>query len=53
MTFTTSSRRAARLGVIHNVERDMIEGVLDLADNPVPIIVTPRPHVQWADLNRP
>jgi putative hemolysin len=41
----------ARLGVIHAVERDMIEGVLDLADSPVRAIMTPRPHVQWVDLN--
>src|SRR5664280_1493120 len=41
----------ARLGVIHTVERDMIEGVLDLADSPVRTIMTPRPHVQWVDLN--
>ncbi len=43
----------ARLGVIHNVERDMIEGVLDLADSPVRTIMTPRPRVQWVDLNSP
>ncbi len=43
----------ARLGVIHAVERDMIEGVLDLADSPVRTIMTPRPHVQWVDLNSP
>jgi CBS domain containing-hemolysin-like protein len=42
-----------RLGVIHSVERDMIEGVLDLADGPVRSIMTPRPHVQWVDLNSP
>ena len=41
----------ARVGVIHSVERDMIEGVLDLADSPVRSIMTPRPHVQWVDLN--
>jgi putative hemolysin len=41
----------ARLGVIHAVERDMIEDVLDLADSPVRTIMTPRPHVQWVDLN--
>ncbi|HUL87283.1 MAG TPA: hemolysin family protein [Pseudolabrys sp.] len=41
----------ARLGVIHAVERDMIEGVLDLADSPVRTIMTPRPRVQWVDLN--
>jgi putative hemolysin len=43
----------ARLGVLHAVERDMIEGVLDLADNPVRSIMTPRPRVQWVDLGRP
>jgi putative hemolysin len=43
----------ARLGVIHAVERDMIEGVLDLADSPVRTIMTPRPHVIWVDLNGP
>jgi CBS domain containing-hemolysin-like protein len=41
------------LGVIHAVERDMIEGVLDLADSPVRTIMTPRPHVIWVDLNGP
>ena len=41
----------ARLGVIHTVERDMIEGVLDLADSTVRAIMTPRPRVQWVDLN--
>jgi putative hemolysin len=43
----------ARLGVIHTVERDMIEGVLDLEDSPVRTIMTPRPHVRWVDLNGP
>jgi magnesium and cobalt exporter, CNNM family len=43
----------ARLGVIHAVERDMIEGVLDLADSRVRTIMTPRPHVQWVDLDGP
>jgi putative hemolysin len=43
----------ARLGVIHAVERDMIEGVLDLADSPIRTIMTPRPRVQWVDLDSP
>jgi putative hemolysin len=43
----------ARVGVIHAVERDMIEGVLDLADSPVRTIMTPRPHVLWVDLDGP
>jgi putative hemolysin len=41
----------AKLGIIHHVERDMIEGVLDLADSPVRSIMTPRPHVAWIDVN--
>lgn len=40
--------KGARLGIIHAVERDMIEGVLDLADSPVRAIMTPR-----LDLNGP
>ena len=41
----------ARLGVIHRVEHDMIEGVLDLADSAVRTIMTPRPRIVWVDLN--
>ena len=41
----------ARLGEIHAVERDMIEGDLDLADSTIRTIMTPRPHVQWVDLD--
>jgi putative hemolysin len=40
----------AKLGIIHHIERDMIEGVLDLADSPVRAIMTPRPHVVWVDI---
>jgi putative hemolysin len=43
----------ARLGVIHTVERDMIEGILDLEDSPVRTIMTPRPQVLWIDINGP
>lgn len=43
----------ARLGAIHAVERDMIEGVLDLDDSSVRSILTPRPHVKWMDLGSP
>ena len=43
----------ARVGVIHRVERDMIEGVLDLADRAVRTIMTPRPSVVWVDLDDP
>jgi putative hemolysin len=41
----------AKLGIIHHVERDMIEGVLELADSSVRSIMTPRPHVAWIDIN--
>jgi putative hemolysin len=43
----------AKLGVIHHVERDMIEGVLDLADSPVRSIMTSRPRIAWIDLTDP
>lgn len=41
----------AKLGVIHHVDRDMIEGVLDLADSPVRSIMTPRPQLAWIDID--
>jgi putative hemolysin len=37
----------AETGVIEPVERDMIEGVLRLADRPVRSIMTPRPDTMW------
>jgi len=40
-------------GAIHTTERDMIEGVLDLADRAVRTIMTPRPDVVWIDLEDP
>jgi len=43
----------AKLGVIHHVERDMIEGVLDLADSPVRSIMTPRPQIAWISITEP
>jgi putative hemolysin len=43
----------ARLGVIHRIEHDMIEGVLDLADSAVRTIMTPRPRIVWVDLDDP
>jgi putative hemolysin len=41
----------AKLGVIHHIEHDMSEGVLELADSAVRSIMTPRPHVAWVDIN--
>ena len=38
-------------GAIHATERDMIEGVLDLADRAVRTIMTPRPDILWIDLD--
>ncbi|HET6520833.1 MAG TPA: hemolysin family protein, partial [Geminicoccaceae bacterium] len=36
-------------GVFHAAERDMIDGVLRLADRPVRSVMTPRPDVVWLD----
>lgn len=40
-----------RLGVFVPRERDMIEGVLRLADRTVRALMTPRPEVAWLDLH--
>ncbi|HMR33711.1 MAG TPA: hemolysin family protein [Geminicoccaceae bacterium] len=39
----------AEVGVLHEAERDMIEGVLRLADRPVRAVMTPRVDVVWLD----
>ncbi len=38
-------------GAIDPIEKDMLHGVLALADNPVTSVMTPRPDVYWIDLN--
>jgi putative hemolysin len=43
----------ARTGVFHAAERDMIDGVLRLADRPVRSVMTPRTEVVWIDLDDP
>jgi putative hemolysin len=40
-------------GVFHVTERDMIEGVLRLADRSVRSVMTPRVEVDWIDLDDP
>lgn len=42
---------ATRAGVVHAAEKDMITGVMRLADRPVRAIMTPRPDVIWLDLD--
>jgi putative hemolysin len=42
-----------RSGVFHVAERDMIEGVLRLADRSVRSVMTPRVEVDWIDLDDP
>jgi putative hemolysin len=42
-----------RTGVFHTTERDMIDGVLRLADRSVRSIMTPRVEVVWIDLEDP
>jgi putative hemolysin len=41
----------AASGVLHGVEREMIEGVMWLADRPVRSIMTPRVDVEWLDVD--
>jgi len=43
----------ARTGVFHAAERDMINGVLRLADRSVRSVMTPRTEVVWIDLDDP
>ncbi len=38
-------------GAIAEVEKEMLHGVLGLADNPVTAVMTPRPDVEWIDLD--
>ena len=40
-------------GVFHAAERDMIDGVLRLADRSVRSVMTPRVEVDWVDLDDP
>ena len=46
-------REAERSGVLHKIEREMVEGVLDLENRAVRTIMTPRPDVAWVDLDEP
>ncbi len=43
----------ARTGIFHVAERDMINGVLRLADRSVRSVMTPRVDVIWVDLDDP
>ena len=40
-------------GLIHAVEREMIEGVMDMSDRAVRTIMTTRPEVSWINLDDP
>ena len=46
-------REAEKSGVLHKIEREMVEGVLDLENRTVRTIMTPRPNVAWIDLDQP
>lgn len=46
-------RRAERSGVLHKIEREMVEGVLDLENRAIRTIMTPRPDIVWIDLDGP
>ena len=45
------SPKARAAGVFHAAERDMIDGVMRLADRPVRSIMTPRVEIIWLDLS--
>ncbi len=42
---------ATTAGVVEEVEREMISGVMRLADRPVRMVMTPRPDIVWLDLD--
>jgi putative hemolysin len=44
---------AARTGIVHQAEGDMIGGVMRLADRSVRAVMTPRNEVVWLDLDAP
>jgi putative hemolysin len=41
---------AAETGVVEQAERDMIRGVMRLADRPIQALMTPRVDIRWLDL---
>ncbi len=46
-------KEGERSGLLHPDEREMVEGVLDLADRAVRTIMTPRPGVAWVNVDEP
>jgi len=44
-------REAERSGVLGKIERELVEGVLDLEERAVRTIMTPRPDVAWVNLD--
>lgn len=43
-------REAAEAGVVEPAEKEMIWGVMRLADRPVEAVMTPRPGIDWIDV---
>lgn len=41
---------AAETGVVEHAERDMIRGVMRLADRPIQALMTPRVDIMWLDI---
>jgi putative hemolysin len=46
-------REAERSGVLRKIERELVEGVLDLEEKAVRTIMKPRPDVAWVNLDEP
>ncbi|MDA0244060.1 MAG: hemolysin family protein [Chloroflexi bacterium] len=40
-----------QIGIFEDVEQEMIEGVLRLDDRRVSMVMTPRPQIEWLDIN--
>ncbi|WP_019222509.1 TerC family protein [Bartonella rattaustraliani] len=50
-TVDVIAERAAVSDIFRREEKEMIRGVLDLADRPVRSIMSPRNEIEWLDLN--
>lgn len=45
--------QAAMAGVILEVEQDLVSGIFRLSDRRAGTLITPRPEIEWLDLNDP
>src|SRR5690606_34313288 len=43
--------QSAQAGIIEEAERDMVESIFLLGDQPLEAMMTPRPEIVWLDIN--